>query len=152
MSEIKNKAVEKLKKELAAAKEQYASPIIEHLLKRCDEDEGLAADVMQEHKTWGNCIAYLTDNARKQKSGSCAMVEDRVVYEWAEDYYRDDKADDGCRKSKEFGRKTAKEKTKPKAAKTAPKVEGNDGKTKGLDKPLKSLEKPQSKPRKRKTS
>lgn len=33
------------------------------------------------------------DQARKLKSGNCAIVKDSVVYEWAEDYYRlDDKA------------------------------------------------------------
>ena len=36
---------------------------------------------------------YIMDQARKLKSGNCAMVKDSVVYEWAEDYYRlDDKA------------------------------------------------------------
>ncbi len=36
---------------------------------------------------------YIMDQARKLKSGNCAMVKDSIVYEWAEDYYRlDDKA------------------------------------------------------------
>ena len=87
-------AVTKLQEELKKAKDKsFADPIIKHLIERCRESESLASDVCQDHKTWEKCFKYIMDQARKLKSGNCAMVKDSVVYEWAEDYYRlDDKA------------------------------------------------------------
>ena len=86
-------AVVKLQGELKKAKEGYAEPILSHMIDRCKESETLADAVCQTHKTWEKCFKYIMDQARKLKSGNCAMVKDSVVYEWAEDYYRlDDKA------------------------------------------------------------
>ncbi len=92
----KQQAEEKLKKELAAVKDKsFAEPIIGYLLERCREDEGLAEDVAQEHKTWQKCFDYIYSQARKQAKGNCVAVRDDVVYEWAEDYYhKDDKEED----------------------------------------------------------
>ena len=56
-------------------------------MKRCEEDQGLAKDVMQEGKTWNKCFSYIVEQARKQSNGRSTAVEDQVVYEWAEDYY-----------------------------------------------------------------
>ena len=85
---IKQKAKEKLEAEKQkATQKNFADPIIAYLLKRCEEDQGLAEDVMQEGKTWSKCFNYIVEQARKQSNGRSAAVEDRVVYEWAEDYY-----------------------------------------------------------------
>lgn len=90
----KDKAVEKLSKELKEAKDKsFADPLIKYLIKRCEEDAGMAEDVLQEHKTWEKCVAYIYEKARKQAEGNCVFIRDDVVYEWAEDYFRmDDKA------------------------------------------------------------
>lgn len=92
----KEHAKEKLQVELKAAKEKgFAEPIINYLLKRCDEDNGLAEDVAQKHKTWEKCFSYIYSKARGQAKGNCVAVRDDVVYEWAEDYYhKDDKAEE----------------------------------------------------------
>ena len=99
---VKQMAKEKLEKEMKDAKDKtFAEPVIGHLLKRCDEDDGLAQDVMQEHKTWEKCYKYIFEQARKQAKENRAAVRDDVVYEWAEDYYhKDDKAEEE-RKAKE---------------------------------------------------
>lgn len=91
---VKERAIEKLQAELKDAKEKgFAEPIINYLLKRCDEDNGLAEDVAQKHKTWEKCYSYIYSKARGRAKGNCAAVRDDVVYEWAEDYYhQDDKA------------------------------------------------------------
>lgn len=88
------KAKEKLEEELKNAKDKaFAEPVIGYLLKRCEEDEGLSQDVMQKHKTWDKCFAYIYSNARTQTKGESAHICDEVVFEWAEDYYHmDDKA------------------------------------------------------------
>ncbi len=62
--------------------------IIDHLIKRVNEDEGLAADVLKESKTWDGCWKYIQNEAKKQAVNGCACIEDEQVYEWAEDYFR----------------------------------------------------------------
>lgn len=96
---VNEMAVEKLKSELPLAlkfNEQkfLAEPVIKYLSKRCMEDNGLAEDVMQKHKSWHMCFKYIVSKAKELLGGKNGPVEDEAVYEWAEDYYhKDDKAD-----------------------------------------------------------
>lgn len=115
---IKQMAKEKLEKEMKADKDKaFAEPVIGHLLKRCEDDLGLAQDVVQEHKTWKKCFDYIYSQARKQTKGNCAAVRDDVVYEWAEDYYhRDDKDEEEKKARKAAERKKKEEERKRKAA------------------------------------
>lgn len=108
----KQRAKEKLEKELKATKDKsFAELIIGYLLKRCEEDEGVAEDVAQEHKTWDKCSDYIYGQARKQATGNRAAVRDDVVYEWAEDYYhKDDKAEEAEKARKEADAKAKREK------------------------------------------
>ena len=127
---VKQMAKKKLEKEMKADKDKtFAEPVIGYLLKRCEDDLGLAQDVVQEHKTWKKCFDYIYSQARKQIKENCAAVRDDVVYEWAEDYYhRDDKAEEEKKAKKEAERKAKqkkaaeerKDKAKEKPAKTAP--------------------------------
>lgn len=65
---LKQRAKEKLEKELNDAKDKnFADPVIKYLLKRCEEDDGLSSDVLQPHKTWAKCFAYIYEQARKQR-------------------------------------------------------------------------------------
>ena len=110
------KAKQKLKEEVKKAKDkEFADPIIRHLLKRCEEDPGMAEDILQAHKTWLKCFAHIRGEAKKRADGNCAVVRDDLVYEWAEDYFRmDDKA---LEEKKEKERKAQEEKRKAEAAK-----------------------------------
>ena len=74
-------------------------------MKRCEEDQGFAEDVMQEGKTWNKCFNYIVEQARKQSNGRSTAVEDRVVYEWAEDYYHKYEKPETAKKEK--GKKPA---------------------------------------------
>lgn len=116
--DIKTLAKHKLEEELSKAKDKsFAEPIITFLLGRCEGDNGLSEDVMQEHKTWEKCFDYIYAQARKQSKGSRCAVRDEVVYEWAEDYYhKDDKAEEEEKAKKEAERrkKAAERKDKPK--------------------------------------
>lgn len=110
------KAKQKLEEELKQAKDKdFADPIITHLLKRCEEDPGMAEDVAQAHKTWSKCFKYIQDQARKRAKGNCAAIRDDVVYEWAEDYFRLD--DKSLEEKKEKERKEQEAKRKAEAAK-----------------------------------
>lgn len=137
---VKLRAKEKLKKELKIATNRtFAEPIINYLLKRCEEDEGMAEDVVQEHKTWNKCFNYIYNHARKQEKGNCAYISDDVVYEWAEDYYhKDDKVEE-----EEKARKAAEEKSKQeKAVKTSAKASSNNDKANTPVKKEKTKEQP----------
>lgn len=108
---IKQKAKEKLEAEKKkATQKNFADPIIAYLLKRCEEDQGLAEDVMQEGKTWSKCFNYIVEQARKQSNGRSTAVEDRVVYEWAEDYYHKEEKSESVQK--ENDKKTTEKKAK----------------------------------------
>lgn len=151
---VKQRAKEKLEKELEADKDKtFAEPVIGYLLKRCEEDLGLAQDVVQEHKTWKKCFDYIYSQARKQSKGKCSAVRYDVVYEWAEDYYhKDDKAEEAEKARKEAEAKAKREKAAEKkkatnkVAKTTTKLSNDRNKAKDPVKGEKTKEQP--KPRK----
>lgn len=138
---VKSHAEKKLKNELKnAIDKSFAEPVIEYLIKRCGEDEGLSQDVMQEHKTWEKCYDYIYSQAQKsaQKGAMSCAVRDDIVYEWAEDYYhKDDKAEEEkkARKAAEAKKKAEERKAKEKeeAAKKAAGAKENQD-TKAPDK------------------
>ncbi len=102
---IKQIAKEKLEKEMNSDEDKtFAEPVIGYLLKRCEDDLGLAQDVIQEHKTWEKCLDYIYCNAEKQAIHKKAVVRSDIVYEWAEDYYRKDDKVEEERKAKEAER------------------------------------------------
>ena len=157
---LKQRAKEKLEKELNDAKDKnFADPVIKHLLKRCEEDDGLSSDVLQPHKTWQKCFAYIYEQARKQRDGNCAAVLDDVVYEWAEDYFhKDDKAEED-KKAKEAAEREKKQKAdqqkrldgmKKRAEKKAKAVE-KDKAAQEAPKPEAKAEKPKKEPEKKET-
>lgn len=111
----------------------YSRLIAEHIEKRCGEDEGLAEDVTKAGKSWDGCMKYIRNKAQKQATHGCAVIEDHVVYEWSEDYFRSELTD------KELDKKAP-----------AAKVE----RPKGIDKPKKAEtaeKKPEKKPEKKVT-
>lgn len=126
---IKQKAKEKLEAEKKkATQKNFADPIITYLLKRCEEDQGLAKDVMQEGKTWNKCFNYIVEQARKQSNDRSTAVEDRVVYEWAEDYYH--KYEKPKTAKKEKGKKPATTKKTEAPAKKVTEIKKDVQKTK----------------------
>ena len=87
---MKDKAISKLRHELEKAKDKsFADPVINHMIKRIGEDDGLAEDVLKKQKTWDQCFKYIYEKARKMAGGQkAAAILDETVFEWAEDYYR----------------------------------------------------------------
>ena len=114
-------AVEKLEaaKKTAGTQEQM---ILDYLIGRAREDTGVAEDVMQEHKTFQKCMDYIMGKARKQATKGVAMIKDPTVYEWAEDYYHLDDAEQ-AKKEAEEAKKRREEAKKEKTGK-----EKEDGK------------------------
>lgn len=139
------KAKQKLEEEVKKTKDkEFADPIIRHLLKRCEEDPGMAEDILQAHKTWLKCFAHIRGEAKKRADGNCAVVRDDLVYEWAEDYFRmDDKA---LEEKKEKERKAQEEKRKAEAAK---RKSGSGKQKKKIDTKKDNREKKPSEPEKK---
>ncbi|MBR1744373.1 MAG: hypothetical protein IJ733_21440 [Lachnospiraceae bacterium] len=139
--EIKKQAKKKLESELKkAADKSFAEPIIEYLLKRCEEDLGLAEDVVQDHKTYKKCFDYIYAQARANSKGTSAYIRDEVVYEWAEDYYhKDDKAEEEKKaKEAEERKKKAEERRKKAAEKKQQEPKKKEQKEKKKDEPKKT--------------
>lgn len=137
---VKQKAREKLEAEKKkATQKNFAEPIITYLMKRCEEDQGLAEDVMQEGKTWSKCLNYIVEQARKQSNGRSTAVEDRVVYEWAEDYYHKYEKPETAKKEKDKKPATTKKTEAPtkKVTETKKDVQKTKDDSKASEKPVK---------------
>lgn len=144
----KESAKKKLEKELKDDKDKsFAEPVIGYLLERCAEDEGLAQDVAQDHKTWKKCIDYIYEQAQKQAVKKQAVVRSDVVYEWAEDYYhKDDKAEEEEKAKKEAEKKEKRKKEERKRARAEKKETGKEKNDKESV-PKKKENKPEEQPK-----
>ena len=137
---VKQKAREKLEAEKKkATQKNFADPVITYLMKRCEEDQGLAEDVMQEGKTWNKCFSYIVEQARKQSNGRSTAVEDQVVYEWAEDYYHKYEKPETAKKEKDKKPATTKKTEAPtkKVTETKKDVQKTKDDSKASEKPVK---------------
>lgn len=147
---VKQKAKEKLEAEKKkATQKNFAEPIIAYLLKRCEEDQGLAEDVMQEGKTWNKCFNYIVEQARKQSNGRSTAVEDQVVYEWAEDYYHKYEKPETAKKEKDKKPATTKKTEAP--AKKVTEIKKDIQETKNDSKVSEKSEKKDAASKQRKT-
>lgn len=137
---VKQKARKKLEAEKKkATQKNFADSVIAYLLKRCEEDQGLAEDVMQEGKTWNKCFNYIVEQARKQSNGRSTAVEDQVVYEWAEDYYHKYEKPETAKKEKDKKPATTKKTEAPakKVTETKKDVQKTKDDSKVSEKPVK---------------
>lgn len=60
-----------------------------HLDKMAQQDAAFAERYNDESKSLDKCVQYIISEARKQAKGSCAAVEDNVVFGWAVHYYQE---------------------------------------------------------------
>ena len=137
---VKQKARKKLEAEKKkATQKNFADSVIAYLLKRCEEDQGLAEDVMQDGKTWNKCFNYIVEQARKQSNGRSTAVEDQVVYEWAEDYYHKYEKPETAKKEKDKKPATTKktEASAKKVTETKKDVQKTKDDSKVSEKPVK---------------
>lgn len=86
---INQQAIEKITLAIGKdGKKTLLAPVGTYLIKRCTEDQAMAEDVMRKEKTWDGLVQYLMKSARSlAKNQSYIAVEDKFVYEWAEDYF-----------------------------------------------------------------
>ena len=120
--------------------------VAEHIQAKCRENAAFAMQVMDPVKSMVNCFQYINRRAREyaeqemkdngiQRTGVYGLdVPDGLCYQWAEDYFNDENAEEDHKDDKKFvpkpyvpasaNRKTAKGKTAKKPTPAAkPKVE-----------------------------
>lgn len=104
--------------------------IIDYLIKRAEEDPGMAEDILQDGKTFKRCMQYIFKKARRRATGNMAMVKDTDVFEWAEDYFRMDEETETKELGKAGGSYAPPEpagEEEPKEPKEEPKAEKKSG-------------------------
>lgn len=66
----------------------YEQAILSEMERRAQGGDSLLAEALKNvGKTIQSCFAYVKEQARKQATAGCAMIEDSVVYGWAHHYY-----------------------------------------------------------------
>lgn len=91
MNEIE-KAVNKLDSAAEKMKGNYAKLVASHLIEQIRTEEA-ARKIMDEKKTLTGCIKEIEGKAKKQAVNGCAVIEDALVYKWAEGYFGLDVSD-----------------------------------------------------------
>ena len=149
--DVQAKAKQKLEEGLKHTNNKnFSGLVIDHLLRRCEEDPEMAAAVAQEHKTFEKCGKYIIDKARTRADhkffflGGVAAISSDEVFGWAEEYFRlDDKA---IEEQKEKERKVREEKRNSEAAKKEKTASKPEKTAKKNSKAVKGQKKTASKP------
>lgn len=72
---------------------QYKRMIAQALQKRMEEDPLFKAKCDSSTKTLEGVLSYVKGEARNQSEGSCAVIADEEVYQWAVHYVMEDSLD-----------------------------------------------------------
>lgn len=144
MSEITDKALDKLKNHKASARVMRSSdfyiPTVQYLEKRVEEDESFAEDVVNDKRNMDDCCEYIFKMARNQLpvSANEGWIKNETIYEWAEDYFRN--TDDAVNKI--LKHVVAATKTQKAEAKPKPKGEKTFDKDKAIKEAVKESPEP----------
>lgn len=120
--------------ESKAITEAKMKKIVKYISGKCEADPKYNALVIQGHKTWERCERFMQVKVNKMAvTGEVGiMVDDSVVYEWIDEYYRADDLTEikAAEKNwkKEKAEKAAEKKKTP--TKAAPALEKKENKTK----------------------
>ncbi|BET21283.1 Cas9 inhibitor AcrIIA9 family protein [Solobacterium moorei] len=118
MSEIKQRALEKMNEEMNQKHSRSIDPIHNWLCEQ--EDDDLFEKICQDGKTIKAALEYCANNAYKSKENNCAMIADSVVFGWVVDYFNSDLKEV---KSSVTASVTTSNDKKPVAKKQSPKID-----------------------------
>ena len=79
-------AIDKIDKEADKMKDDTAVRVTSYIIDNYITSVENAEKVMS--KTLSDCISNIRDKARKQAKNGCAMIEDRTVWNWVEEFYK----------------------------------------------------------------
>jgi len=89
---VRNKAIEKLTKEMMKMNDPVAQAIEEHLTGICTSDT-VAAKILQEGKSLKGACDSIREVAKKNAVGGVGAVSDEDAYRMAEEYYEINRAE-----------------------------------------------------------
>lgn len=75
--------IERLSKMIEGQKDRYLIIIVEHLMKKTELNQYF----LNEEKNLKDMAKFIKDKARKQATNGVAVIEDEIVFKWAEDYF-----------------------------------------------------------------
>lgn len=85
MDELKEKALSKMLDEMNK-KHSEAEDAIHNWLSDQDDEE-LLKGILDDKKSIKDAMKYCINQAQKQKTGNCAMVDDKTVFGWVRVYF-----------------------------------------------------------------
>nr|DAY12330.1 MAG TPA: PcfK-like protein [Caudoviricetes sp.] len=86
MSEIKQRALEKMNAEMSQKHSRSIDYIHNWLCEQ--EDDELFEKICQEGKTIADAYRYCHNKSSEYRDGDCAMVSDDIVFGWIVDYFK----------------------------------------------------------------
>lgn len=86
MSEIKQRALEKMNEEMNQKHSRSIDSIHNWLCEQ--EDDELFEKICQEGKTLADAYRYCHNKSSEYRDGDCAMVSNEIVFGWVVDYFK----------------------------------------------------------------
>ena len=86
MSEIKQRALEKMNAEMSQKHSRSIDSIHNWLCEQ--EDDELFEKICQEGKTIADAYRYCHNKSSEYRDGDCAMVSNEIVFGWVVDYFK----------------------------------------------------------------
>ena len=86
MSEIKQRALEKMNAEMSQKHSRSIDAIHNWLCEQ--EDNELFEKICQEGKTIADAYRYCHNKSSEYRDGDCAMVSNEIVFGWVVDYFK----------------------------------------------------------------
>ena len=75
--------IERLSKMAEGQKDKYLKIIVNHLMTKTELNHAF----LNEEKNLRDMAKFIKDNARKQANDNIVVIEETIVFRWAEDYF-----------------------------------------------------------------
>lgn len=112
---MKKQALDKMLKELKDNKNKNIDIIHNYL---CDqEDEELFKGILKENKTLKGALEHCQDLARKKAQSGVAVIDDKTVFAWVIDYFKNDDVKKAVKEDNEEIKESKEEKSVTKEVK-----------------------------------
>ena len=85
MTELMQKAIDKIDKEAEAINSPAITIVASHIIDVYIKSDENAQKVLD--KTLKDCWNKVSSQAKKETSNSCAVISNDTVYEWVKEYY-----------------------------------------------------------------
>lgn len=121
MSEIKQRALEKMNAEMSQKHSRSIDAIHNWLCEQ--EDDELFEKICQEGKTIADAYRYCHNKSSEYRDGDCAMVSNEIVFGWVVDYFKSELQDvKSCNIERSYCKDDKQRTEKKKESKTIAKV------------------------------